>query len=297
MDFDPADQALADAVQERIDGWATALPPLLGAEWQALVARLGGRLDRYFLHPLAHPLLQLPGWATGQPELDAAESAACGYLHVRIQDDLFDEGVGQAPGPLLLSDALRSRHLLLLTRAAGTPEVLDQAAVDWEAYGEAMLLERQLQDGAVPWSEARWRQVLDRSMPLALPVVAAARGRGRDGSAEAIRGLIRALVEAHQWLLDLVDVVKDTRHDNRTWLLHELDRQRGDQGRAAWLVAQGCDQVLARIDGLLARADDAGRGLGVVGLAPWIERRRALGHQVKRELVASYLRQLLSDTE
>lgn len=289
-----------DLVFERLRAFRDTLGPHLRAAFDALDGRLGLTTDRapgYFRHPLALPVLDLPAWVAaacgraGRPlpepvVQDVVEAAAAGYLHVRVQDDLLDEGEGGVADALLLAEALFVRHQVLLVGAAGgAPAFWGEFARLWLAYGEAMLLEHALhRSGGVPAATA-FERVLDRSRPLALPGLAILARAGLPERGADLAALVSHLVRAHQLYTDLLDVEKDLRHGNPTWLVRRFS---GDGGAAALrrrlFLEGGFDEVVAEVE---ADHDAAARLSGTLDLPElggFLERRRA--HLVEARSVA-----------
>ncbi|KYF58883.1 geranylgeranyl pyrophosphate synthase, partial [Sorangium cellulosum] len=220
----------------------TALRGRLGGELGALFDELAARLrlfegepgEGYFSHPMALPVLELPLWVAtrfraprpapraGTPELpplavDLAEAAAVGYLHVRIEDDLVDEGVGEPGAAVLLSGALFARHQALLARSLpGQSAFWDLFEEVWLGYGDAMLLERRLHRGGGPRDVEAFRRVLARSRPLVLPAAAALFALSRPEHLAALEAFVSALAAAHQLFADLLHAEKDRALGNAT---------------------------------------------------------------------------------
>jgi hypothetical protein len=267
------------------------LGPHLRGAFDALDARLALTADRapgYFLHPLALPVLDLPAWTAaacaraGRPLSDesvhdAVLAAAAGYLHVRVQDDLLDEGEGAAAPAMLLAEALLLGHQDRLRRVVGASAPF-WAAADrlWLAYGEAMLLEHAHFAGDGVPDAAAFERVLDRSRPLVLPPLAVLDAAGRAERAADLHALVDHLVRAHQLYTDLLDVEKDLRHGNRTWLV----RRFAPSGEPAALrrrlyLEGGFDEVVAEVAAGHQAAAEHARALDLPEVERFLARRAA----------------------
>ena len=255
----------------------------LGAAFDALAARLGlfrSDGEGYFSHPMALPVLKLPQWVAARAArqgvtlapttiVNLIEVAAVGYLHIRVQDDWFDEAVGEPGAVMMLSDALFARGQALLARE--TP----YKSQFWElfedvcfGYGEAMLLERSLQNNKEPYDAATFRQVLARSRPLVLPPAAALFAAGRAGDIETLEQFTASLVAAHQLFADLLDAEKDRVNKHRTYVLFRLsgrvDSSHGTPSlRAALFSRGGFDAIVSEALGELKQARRAASALAM----------------------------------
>jgi hypothetical protein len=253
-----------------------ALGGRLGPRMQRALARLRDRLrlhpdatPGYFDHPMALPVLALPHWIAreGCPEARvraAAEAAALGYLHVRVHDDLLDEGEADADS-LMLANVLLHAHRSALTLAAGGAAGFEaHADAVWFAYAEAMSLEAALRAGALPWGDETTAAAMDRSMPLALPAAALLADptqRPRLGEA------VRHLVTAHQLVNDLVDIERDLAAGTRTAVTERAGVDPAPSRVRAWLFGQGgLDAVVGEALGGFAACGEAAQALGAPAL-------------------------------
>lgn len=263
------------AVLQRLAVLRGRLGPELKAAFDALTARLelfrGGDREGYFSHPMALPVLELPQWAAAHAARQGAaiapavvanlvEAAAAGYLHVRVQDDWFDEAVGEPGTAMLLSDAFFARHHALLAREVPRDSPFWERFEEiWLAYGEAMLLERRLRHSTEPYDAAAFGSVLARSRPLALPPAAALFAADRAQDVETLEEFSSALITAHQLFADLLDAEKDRANGNRTHVLFRLGGRAGGDRQAealrkAIFSQGGFDAVVSDAVGELERA-------------------------------------------
>ncbi|MGH8885985.1 MAG: geranylgeranyl pyrophosphate synthase [Egibacteraceae bacterium] len=310
----PAELGEAEVLR-RLAVFRGRLGPELGAAFDALEERLelfrGGHGQGYFSHPMALPVLELPQWAAAHTArqgtavgpavaADLVEAAAVGYLHVRVQDDWFDEAVGEPGAAMMLSDALCARHQALLARAVPVGsafwELFEEA---WLGYGEAMLLERRLHRGEAAYDAAAFRSVLARSRPLVLSPAAALFAAGRAEDVETLEQFSAALVTAHQLFADLLDAEKDRANGNRTHVLFRLDgRAGGDREAEALRVALfsrgGFDAVVSDALDELARARRAADALAMPEAVRFCEERARLMTELQVKLFEAFFFTTLS---
>ncbi|WP_438028048.1 geranylgeranyl pyrophosphate synthase [Sorangium sp. So ce233] len=324
-----------------------ALRGRLGGELGALFDELATRLrlfegepgEGYFSHPMALPVLELPLWVAtrfgapapgagsqGLPTLavDLAEAAAVGYLHVRIEDDLLDEGLGEPGAAVLLSGALFARHQALLARSLpGGSAFWDLFEEVWFGYGEAMLLERRLHRGGGPRDAEAFRRVLARSRPLVLPAAAALFALSRPERLAALEAFVSALAAAHQLFADLLHAEKDRAIGNATYVLARLGAQvepggdgpprpggaaraddeprRDPDGRgatalrAALFARGGFDAILEEARCELARAEDAAGGLELPEAVRFCKERAQYMTEIQRRVFLAFFSALAGE--
>jgi hypothetical protein len=300
-------QRLVDA---RSQTFRDRLPPRLRAAFDDLASRLGlGRVREgeafvsYFVAPLALPVLQLPAWACrvaaleGTPlpdesEDDLIEAAATGYLHVRVQDDLIDEGTGRPAEAMLLAEALFVRHQSLIARVVGASEGFWRLFEErWLEYDDAMILERELMDRREGYDAAAFEQVLRRTQPLVLPGAAALVRGGLADRVPILEEHVAHLARAHQLFHDLIDADKDFRMGNHT---HVVQRCRGAEGREALIrnlmLEGGFDEITDEALAALEKAESAAARLPMPDAVDAIRRRRQLMEQTRREAFESLFR-------
>ena len=277
------------AVTGGLERIRAGLGPLQDRAFRGIARRLdleGAGGPAYFLDPRAFPVIQLPTWCVhwadrrdpGLPHgavADLQEAALAGYLHVRVQDDLLDEGEGEAIPSMLLAEALLLRHLSLVQRAAGGSRAFaDLVERRWTDYGEAMLLEAEVHGGRVPLDDGVFQRVLDRSRPLVLPGAAALAAAGAEAELRILDRYVSALAEGHQWFHDLGDAERDLREGRRTPV---TERYGGDGDPAAMrqrlVTGGGYDQVVGEARRALERAAGLAREIGLAEAAADAERR------------------------
>jgi hypothetical protein len=314
---DGAEAALEAEVLARLSAFRGRLGGELGALFDALAARLrlfeGGPGAGYFSHPMALPVLQLPLWLAarhGEPAAplvtSLAEAAAAGYLHVRIEDDWFDEAIGEPGAAMLLSGALFARHQALLARelprASAFWGLFEEV---WLGYAEAMLFERRLHKGAGAHDAGAFQRVLARSRPLVLPAAAALFALDRAEALPVLESFVSALSAAHQLFADLVCAEKDRALGNTTHVLFRLgasgDRGPGATGagasesdrglaalRAALFVRGGFDDILDEARRELGRAESAAAALALPGATRFLAARGRYMGEIQRKVFLAF---------
>jgi len=254
------------------------------ATWAAETRRLGledGGGAAYFGHPMALPVLQLPGWAAPdapRERLRAAEEAALtGYLYARLQDDAVDLR-HDAPAVCALASWLHQAHRAALAQAGGAP-ALARADAAWARFHAAMDDEAS-RHRTLDWDAAAFDRSLDRLRPLALPAAALCGGAL---PAEAARAL-EALVRAHQLHIDLCDLEDDAAQRRSSYVLVRAGGwEPADRARTLFR-----ERVLdALLDEIHAALDEAARW---APLAPWVHDRRARVHATGARAWGAFLR-------
>ena len=297
-------EPLESTVRSRLAAFRQSLGPLLGRALDEMQERLEfGRSGSYFLAPAAQPVLQLPGWVEASvgtwlsPRISdtLVESAAVAYLHVRLQDDLLDEGVGDPATVMMLSDVLFTRHQGLLARVVGEDAGFWELFEDlWRGYGEASLLEQALFESAAGYDEAGFVQVQQRSHPLMLPGAAVLAKQGRWGEVGELRGFVEALVAAHQRFHDLVDAQEDLRLGNPTYVVQRFGGLEGAEAFWKRLFLEGgfdevVTEVMADLDVAVERAEAMGMGAAVA----FVEERRGLVRKTQQAVFRRLFEQIL----
>ncbi|HUP17330.1 MAG TPA: hypothetical protein VM848_14920 [Acidimicrobiia bacterium] len=283
---DSSTRFLATELGPRLERLRSSLNPSLAELLDRLLNRHGwtgdwGRL----LNPLGQPVVQLPYWmdeiasagiATSVLD-DLAEAAVIGYLHVRVQDDLIDEGGWPVQEGLLLSEALLIRHVSMLARHAGSSDQFWTYfdAKGWD-YCDASLLERSLLDPGSAYDEAGFDLVMRRSAALAIPSAVVLDLADRWDLLAGLEDLVWHVVRSGQLVDDLIDAADDLDRGNHTWVVRRLG---GSAGREALLhkmgIGGGFDEIIGDINRDLGAADDAAARLGAHAVVSWLEARRA----------------------
>jgi hypothetical protein len=296
-------------VLQRLSAFRQRLGIELGTAFDALATRLGlfwgERGQGYFSHPMALPVLEFPRWAAAHvarqgtviaPTVLAnlVEAAAIGYLHIRVQDDWFDEAVGESGVVMMLSDALFTRAQALLAREVSRQSTFWELFEDVQlGYAEAMLLERRLQNTEEPYDAAALQKVLARSRPLMLPPAATLFAANRATDVEALDQFSAALVTAHQLFADLLDAEKDRANGNMTYVLWRLGAKPGGDCEAhalrVTLFSQGgFDAVMNDALEELAGARQMADALAMPEAARFLEERARFMVEVQAHIFKAF---------
>jgi hypothetical protein len=273
----PALTDLLDQLLER-HGWT--------GEWNRL------------LNPLGQPVAQLPYWTaeivSHESEIlspildDLAEAAIVGYLHVRVQDDLIDEGGWPVEQAVLLSEALLIRHVSLLARQAGTSQRFWSyfEKKGWD-YCDATLLERRLLDPGSTYGEAEFDSVLRRSLALIIPSSVVLDRIDRWDLIEPLEDMVRHMVRSGQLIDDLIDAADDLGKGNHTWVVRRMG---GGDGRGALLnrlgLEGGFDEIVDDINREVDAAIEAAARLDAHSTVSWLTARRAAVAKVQEGFFA-----------
>jgi signal transduction histidine kinase len=258
---------------------------------------------------MALPVLEFPQWAAAHaarqgvtiapPVLaNLVEAAAVGYLHIRVQDDWFDEAIGEPGAVMMLSDMLFTRAQTLLARE------VPQSAF-WElfedvqlGYAEAMLFERRLQQRSEePYEAVAFQKVLARSRPLVLPPAAVLFLADLTEDVEALERFSAALVTGHQILADLLDAKKDRENGNMTYVLWRLDGKSEDDRNADALPEPlfslgGFDTVICHALDEVARARQVADALAMPEAARFCEERMRFTTELHARVLQAFFSEL-----
>lgn len=281
---------------ERIGRFVAELGGQLGDLAAHLLARheyvIGADGGGPHLNVLGHPLFELPVWLDGaigdgaelgRDELaDICESSLCGYLSVRAEDDYFDGHWDDPHAAMMVSGLFRARHQSLLGPLISDRRFWVRFESLWQAYGEAMLLERALHDRAASYGAEEFDLVLNRSQPLEIPGCAVLSIKGRWDSASRLAELVKHLTRATQLFDDFVDAPEDLAAGNFTWMVRRLGGLEGGKALRRGMIEMG-DRVAAEANSELDRALEIAEALGIGELAPWAaERKRVMNRAAER---------------
>lgn len=297
----------------RLASLRARLGPELGAAFDALAMRLRLFDGGYFSHPMALPVLELPVWAAEHagrcgaavaPEttMNLVEAAVIGYLHVRIEDDWFDEGIGEPGAAMMLSDALFARHQGLIAREIPrTPpgfgadrrgDFWDLFEEIWLGYGEAMLVERRLHAGEGVHDAVAFERVLARSRPLVLPAAAALFVADRARDLTALERICGPLIAGHQLFADLLHAEKDQALGSTTHVLWRLRGAAVEGGtttlRAEIFARGGFDAVVGDARREIARAKAAAFELGMPEATRFLQDREQYMTEIQRRVFEAF---------
>jgi hypothetical protein len=288
-------------IDERFAALGGTLGPRLRAGYDALLARQkwGAAHPGWYTAAESQPILVLVlqmasalGDAVPRNAVeDALESAMIGYAYVRVQDDWLDDEV-LATDPettALLADALFARHQAVTARVVGGGDETywDLSATTWAAYGEAMLLERELLRGpalgAPSYDAEAFEAVLLRSRPMVLPPAALlARAGLLQDRLPALQRLVHEVARASQLLDDALDVLADFDAGSMNYLVQRFGGLHGRAALAAGFALGGFATAWEEADAALTEALDASRALGMAEqFAGFVAARRAVMTRVR----------------
>lgn len=294
-----AEQKLAAAVSADLRAWAAELPAPLQATFAALMAGSGKGADSgaaEYLLAVSQPVVLLPLWMQENLPLatvqTVASSALAAYLAVRLQDDLMDEDAGDPVHVALLGTLLVNRHLALLAGLGLSGAYWQVHAERWSAYADAMLFERQCQQGLVGYDDVAFDRVLDRSRPLLLPGAAMLDLTGRWGELETLRAFVSHCVRAHQRFDDLRDALEDHKRERQTRVLAMANA--ADAGQLlAWMLQGGAETVIELAIGDSEFALLAAGELSMPDAMRWLDAKVAAMRAWQQHLVGGYLARIL----
>lgn len=269
----------------------------------------------YFFAEMALPIAQFPLWtahfaARNSPRREEfsrwsdgalssiVESAVMGYLHVRVQDDLIDEGMGRPDEAMLLAEAFFTRHQSMLARAVGDDERFwEFFEQSWMRYGEAMLVEALLHEQGGVSDEASFNAVIERSLPLAIPVVAVLTRASLWDRVDGCRTFVWLLVRAHQIFHDLLDAERDFAEGRETYVLSLLGApQERETLHRELFINGGFDRIAAKAKGEMTGARDIALEVGFDEVLPFITERNALMARVQQGVFQAFFERLLAKT-
>lgn len=280
------DPNTASAIDQELESLPSLIGDRTGGVLRSLLNRHGfgsGQL----VHPVNQPIALLPQWVSQSPVLarkeitdetvrDLTLATVVGYLYVRVQDDLIDENLGDCVQAMLLGDALLFRHVRLLTQQAGGSsrfwQFFEQTA--W-AYGNAMLLERELHEPGARYGKAEFEEVLRRSQPLVLPSVVILDRCDSWDVLPSLQSFVHLITRSGQLVDDLRDAAHDHDEGNYTWVVRELGGLNGKGEMLTSIVMGGFDRVMGLADGDLRDATTIAGDLELGEAVPWLEQRRS----------------------
>ncbi len=275
----PGNEKLVEHARRHLDRFEGGLPPALQSIWSQMIqTRIGGREERYLLHPLAQPLLSVPLWAidcAGGAETvgdgmlaDVVGASVVGYHGVRLQDDLIDEQAGDPIMVMLLSAVALSHADGLLARHVQDHRFWDAHSEIMGGYADAMQFERLLRSDPETYDATAFDRVLRRSRPLAIPGLAILARAGEWELAGRFEELVRHAARAVQMANDLRDAPTDLENENHTWVLSSLGVVPGSGSFEQSLIS-GFDAVVRLVDDELQTVADMALSLGADTAVSW----------------------------
>jgi hypothetical protein len=294
-----------DDLQERLRAHRTRVAPRLREAFDALVVRHGFLTDDAdtFFHPLVQPLVTFPRWVAaaaggvGEPVVrDLVESTVMGYLHVRVHDDVMDEGHALPTGDpsgvaasFLLADSFYERHVALLATHVSSVRFWDLHQSVAARYADAMLLERELSAPHASYGRDDFARVLDRSLPLVVPGAAIFELTDRWDDVDALAAFVHHVVRAGQIVDDLMDLEHDVRLGNHSWVARQLGSTEQPTGMRVALATGGLRRLVREALEDLAHARELAVSLGMPDAARWTDARSADVVAYERHALTSLL--------
>lgn len=265
-----------------------AVAPTLAGElvpWMEARAAKSLTPEKYFLHPLAIPLLLLlllPWWldeALGG--VDAAlhdeliYSSMSGYYVIRLIDDVMDRSdVAEArllPAVCVLQAEFHVSYAALFP---SDHPFWQSFFVDWARAHQAAVEETALTDIDEPTFVRVSAQKVSAGI---LPLRAVALRKGLAAIPTDWMKLFEALCVFHQRHNDLFDWKRDLGTGAHTWILSDGNRRkRADESMLAWMVREGFEHGLARLTADLDALDALAAATDSASLMGYLSMRRAL---------------------
>ena len=261
--FDSATAAVVSAAFDKLRA-EIAVTTHLRSRLLAWLEQLAGspRLETYFEHPYAYPLLELPLWvgeSVGGPAADSeflvdiTFSNLCGYYFIRLLDDVMDADSATDPQLLAVATFLQVHIQRPYQRYFPGDHPF------WDTFRAVCTLTADvtLRDADLKTVTAEdFRAIASQKVCGAkIPVAAACYRCGRPDLIPGWFRFVDSLGQPHQMLNDLMGWFKDVRHDRRTFLLSEAasGTEPGEPAEA-WIVRTGVAWALSQVEGWL---DDA----------------------------------------
>jgi hypothetical protein len=247
--------------------------PTLARELTGWVGKvLGARPEATFTTVESYPLVHLPIWAA--PDLTPAvlalvvRSTICGYLYVRLIDNVFDADTDGAELRMLpAASYLHTEFQLPYQRLFpfGHP-FWDTFTSAWTQAAEATLADRLLGHPDVDRFELAAAR---KTTSAIIPVAAALYAGGEPGRMPAWTRFVDAVGRWHQLDNDFFGWRKDRRHGNPNLLLGEALRRGGDPDD--WFLDEGFEWGAALLSRYAAEAAAQARSLGSSELVSYLE--------------------------
>lgn len=243
----PQVRASAEAATARLEATIDALlgeAGLATREW--LERLLGSQPARAFLARRAHPVVHMPVWAveSAGDSLDdefleeLTYSSMCGYLFIRMLDDVMDGDSAAADISLLPVSAFFHTEFEGVYHREFEPEdpFWECFRSEWFRTCEAAALDARADSIDLGF----FREVSGRkTRAMAIPMTAALYRIGRTDLQGVWESFVTSLGIWQQLYNDVFGWFKDYTHGNVTLVLSEAMRHAGDGSPEAWFVTKG----------------------------------------------------------
>lgn len=263
--------------------------------WMRTRPAKGLAAERYFTHPLAFPLVQLPWWLEeslgAEVDRDAqAElllSSMSGYYLIRLIDDVMDQSPDAQPRLLpsvaIFHDLFQSVYMHWFD---GAHPFWPRFHAAWARCQEAAVVEAGLSEVD---DEAFGRLSARKVSAAIIPMEAVAWRKGLVALPPAWAALFPKLCAFHQRHNDLFDWKRDLDSGGVTYFLSEgRRRRRVGETLFEWVAREGfaleCSRLREALDELDALACEARSG----GLRAWLLHRAELLDQAQAEARAGF---------
>jgi hypothetical protein len=263
--IEPQSLPIVQAAFEQLRRELAAGPYLSGRvlPWLAELAH-SDRLEAYFEHPFAYPLLSLPLWAGEGSDVEADRQFAaditfsnlCGYYLIRLLDDVMDADARSEPALLASAIFFQAQLQRPYRRYFGGDHPF------WDVFNQicTVTADVTMRDADLPavTREDFETTASQKVCGAKIPVAAMLYRQGREDTIPAWFAFIDRLGPPHQMLNDLMGWQKDLRHGHATYVLSEATRQAGEgEGAATWMVREGFGWGLSLIEQWVAEATRA----------------------------------------
>lgn len=270
--------ALERAAERLGHGLDESSPPLAAAMAAWLNKLTGSRpVVAYFTHLRSFPIMLFPWWVearmSGSHDLefqeDLALSSFCGYLYIRLIDDVMDEP-GSADRRLLplanyFQAGFQSAYFKYFPADDGFWRLFHRT---WTQSAEAAFLDA----GGEPIDERRFLDVSARKTCAGkIPLAAVCRRFGLKDAPEPWLKAFDRTAAFHQMFNDLFDFQRDLETGAATYFLSEGMRRKGEgETTAGWVIREGFDWGLDRLNAWLEELARCAEACGSQGLKSYV---------------------------
>jgi hypothetical protein len=253
--------------------------------WMAGLSHTG-RIEDYFLHPQAYPLVQLPFWlldTIGAPvddefAGDLVYAALSGYCYLRLLDNLMDGHATVEREILPAANFFQPGAQRPFTAYFGNEHPF------WERYRGWWLrfAEATWADGARTSIDRKAfeEHSADKTCPEKILIAAVCFRNGREELLPAWTGFAGAFGRWHQMGDDLRDWLVDFKAGRVTYFLSEAGRRiREPETVPGWVAREGYRWGAAVLDDLFGEVRQASSGLGCPALDRYLDERKRLSDE------------------
>jgi len=306
LKLEPRQEAMLADLSERLSRRLEDLCPELAGRLSLWLDRIAGGagLVRYFTHPYAFPTVLLPWWleesVRGEVDLefqaDLAYSSMCGYILIRLYDNVMDDGEKTAASLLPASAVLHSEFQSSYFRhfPYGDP-FWSHFDREWARCSEAAVLDAALMD----INQSDFQTITSRKLCAAgIPLHAVALRCGQTSVPAPWQALLERFYPWHQFHNDFFDWQRDQSGGAGTYFLCEGNRRRGEGSVLRWFLREGFSWGTSHLQDGLQEMRRTAAASGSSPLQRYLADREALLTQVVGGATPGVetLRQLLRDS-